>query len=375
MTFRNTLSQFWFNIQYRLFPLVEEQVETISGTYKKLISILELVRIEQFLPCYRFIEGRPVKDRACIARAFIAKQVLKLTYTKQLVDLLHQDKQLRVICGWSLDSQLPSMSKFSRAFQEFAAIALPDRVHQALVSGLYQDKIVGHLGYDSTAIEAREKAAKKEGTRAERKLANQRYSRENKGKLGRKGKQMQQPLYEMLEELPSSCDFGMKMNSRGVATVWKGYKFHVSTDDHGIPITAILTSVSLNDCEAAIPLMAKTNKNVRNFYDLMDSAYDVSEIKEYSRQLGRIPIIDKHARSVKQKEGKEAEAKRKHLLNAYTAEDKRYKNRFPKERSNSLLKEYFGGRRIQYKGHAKVFCHLMFGMLVCASTLVIKLLN
>lgn len=377
MTFRSTLSQMWFNIQYTLFPLVEQQAGELCDQYKKLISILELVRIETFLPCYRFNFGRPTKDRVFIARAFIAKIVLKLPYTKQIVRALQKDKQLRIICGWEEHSPIPSESKFSRAFKEFAESSLPDKVHQALIRDVYKDKIIGHICNDSTSLIGREKALKKKGTTKERKkMANERYKREKRGEeLSRRKKQMTQPVDEMIAELPARCDFGMKKNAQGVTTAWKGYKLHAAIDDMGIAISAILTSASLNDCEVGIPLMAKSNQVVNNFYDLMDSAYDVDEIKEYSLSLGHVPLIDVNARGEAQKIENEKEEKRKCLLNAYTAEDIRYRSRFPKERFNGIFKEYYGGKNIQYKGSLKVFCHSMFGILTYTATTLLSLLN
>ena len=377
MSFRSTLSQMWLNIQYKLFPSLEEHIGTLPDKYKELVSVLELVRIESFLPCYRFCNGRPPKDRAFIARAFIAKTVLKLPYTNQIIDLLKQDNQLKVICGWESHSKIPHKSKFSRAFKEFAESSLPDKVHQALVREVYKDKIIGHIGNDSTPLVGREKPLKKVGTRQERKkLANERYLKEKKGEVvGRKTKQMNQTLEEMIAEIPTSCDIGMKKNAQGIVTVWKGFKIHAAVDDMGIPVSVIISSASLNDCEVGIPLMAKTNRVVTNFYDLMDSAYDVPEIKEYSLSLGHVPLIDVHARSTAQKTEKEDESKRKKLLKAYTAEDRRYKKRFSKERFNSMFKEYYGGRNIQYKGPVKVFCHAMFGILAYTAVTIISLIS
>lgn len=374
MTFRSTLSQFWFNIQTTLFPFLNSHIGFLSPEYQTLVAVLELIKIEEFLPCTKFNFGRPCKDRARIARAFIAKVVLKITHTKQLVNILKRDKHLRMICGWEEGSTVPSESKFSRVFQEFAEISLPDNAHQLRIKEVYKDKTVGHLIKDSTSITAREKPLKKQGSSQERKKqANERYIREKNGELGRKQKQRMQTLDEMLHDLPISCDIGAKKNAQGYMMVWKGYKLHAAVDDNCIPIAAILTSASLNDCEAAIPLAEKSNKLVKNFYDLMDSAYDVKEVKEHSLSLGHVPIIDKHCRSKAQKLEKEAEKKRKRILNAFTAEDKRYKERFSKERFNALFKEYYGGKGVQYKGYKKVFCHSMFGILVLTATSLLML--
>lgn len=376
MHFRTTLSGLWSNIQQQLFPMLEKYVGPLPAEYRKLVAILEIIKIEESMPCTRFNFGRPCKDRAFIARAFIAKKVLKLTYTKQIVNLLRQDRQLKIICGWDSTSEIPSESKFSRVFSEFAANYLPDRVHQSLIREVYKDQIIGHVVCDSTTLIGREKPLKKEGTPKERKKqANDRYLREKKGELSRRQKQMKQPLSEMFAELPKSCDIGRKKNAQGFSITCKGRKLHLAVDDLGMPLAAHMTSASLNDSEAAIPLMAKVNKVVTYFYDLMDSAYDVPEIKEYSRGLGHVPIIDIHARSKAQKEDKNAEQKRKHLLNAFTAEDKRYKERFSKERVNGIFKEYYGGRNIQYKGHDKVFCHAMFGLLALSANILLKFIQ
>ncbi|MBA3238393.1 MAG: IS5/IS1182 family transposase, partial [Parachlamydiaceae bacterium] len=100
MSFRQILSQFWSNVQYTLFPQLEKDLGELSPDHKKLVAILELVRIEEFIPCGRFTNGRLKEDRSAIARAFIAKIVFKLPYTKNILKELKNDKQLKKICGW-----------------------------------------------------------------------------------------------------------------------------------------------------------------------------------------------------------------------------------------------------------------------------------
>ncbi len=374
MFFRNSFSLLLNNIQQQLFPLVENYVGKISDQYKKLISILELVRIEDFIPCTRFNLGRRCCDHAPIARAFIAKFVLKISYTKQLIERLQADTQLRVICGWDSTSKIPSESKFSRTFKKFVEASVPDKAHERLIKKFYENEIIGHITKDSTPIIARERALKKEGTKKERKkLSNKRYQQEIKGEIkGRRQKQLTMELNEAIAELPKRCDIGCKKSSQGYLMAWKGYKLHMAISDNCMPVCAILTSASLNDCEVAIPLANKANQLVQNFYDLMDSAYDVAEVKEHSIMLGHVPIIDENSRGKAKKEKKEAETKGKKILNFSTAEDKRYKNRFPTERCNALFKDFYGGRCIFYRGHSKVFCHSMFGLTALTASIVLK---
>lgn len=376
MSFRNKLAKMWNNVQYKLFPDLESRVSELSPQYKDLVAILELVRIEEFLPCTRFNFGRPSKDQTFIARSFIAKIILKIPYTKDLIRTLKADKQLKVICGWDITSKIPSEAKFSRAFQKFAENSLPDKVHQAIISKVYKDELICNLVKDSTPIIAREGYLKKEGsTKERRRLLNIKQNKEKREGKSRKQKQLKQDLDTMIGELPIQCDIGTKKGSNGYNTTWKGYKLHAAVDDNCIPISAILTSASLNDSEVAIPLAIKSHQLAKNCYDLMDSAYDAPEIKEHSYSLGHVPIIDSRSRTIKQKIEKKAEQKRKHLLKAYAAEDKRYRERLPKERFNASLKDFFGGKNIFYKGHSKVFCHLMFGVLTLTAKTLLTLIQ
>jgi hypothetical protein len=376
MSFRNKLSQMWGNIQSVLFPDLVSRVGELSILHKKLISILELIRIEEFLPCNRFNNGRIPKDRPQIARSYIAKIVFKLQDTKQLAECLKRDEQLRVICGWERSSTIPSLSKFSRVFHEFASISLPNIVHEALIKEVYKDELILHLVKDSTPIEAREKALKKELGPKERKKINDRNNKRRKraGELNRRAKQLEQKdLNKMIEDLPKACDKGMKRSAQGYTTIWKGYKLHAAVDDNCIPITALVTSASLNDCEVAIPLAEKASLAAKNLYDLMDSAYDHIEIKRHCESLGHVAIIDPCPHNKVQKIQKEAEREGKKLFK--TAKDIRYKNRFPKERFNAVYKDYHGGRTIYYRGHEKISCHVMFGVLVLAASTLIKIIT
>ncbi len=54
----------------------------------------------------------------------------------------------------------------------------------------------------------------------------------------------------------------------------------------------MLTAASVHDSQVAIPLATITAWRVTNLYDLMDSAYDVAAIKQHSRDLNHVPIID-----------------------------------------------------------------------------------
>lgn len=105
----------------------------------------------------------------------------------------------------------------------------------------------------------------------------------------------------MLAELPTEYGIGGKRNAKGYVTHWIGYKFYIDAADGDIPISYLLTSASLHDSQAAVPLARITASRVTNLYDLMDSAYDTPEIREHSRSLGHVPIMDANPR----RDGKE----------------------------------------------------------------------
>ena len=111
-------------------------------------------------------------------------------------------------------------------------------------------------------------------------------------------RQASMTLPEMLNDLPNCCKVGTKRNAKGHKESWIGYKLHLDVADGDIPISCVMTSASLHDSEAAIPLAKMTAQRVTNIYDLMDSAYDVREIWETSRELGHVTIIDKNPRSM-----------------------------------------------------------------------------
>src|SRR6187455_2548408 len=112
----NRISQFHRTLQYDLLPKAEQSLGLLSEKHKKLISILELIRIEEHIPRGWFCMGRPRKDRHAMARAFIAKVIFRIQFTCDLIVLLQNDLQLRVICGWANSSDVPSEAKFSRVF-------------------------------------------------------------------------------------------------------------------------------------------------------------------------------------------------------------------------------------------------------------------
>ena len=375
---RETLTSAWTYIQGFLFPMLREEVGPLTAQHERLVTVLDVARIEAFVQMWPGLPGRPPADRHALARAFVAKAVLNLPTTLALIERLAADAVLRRLCGWESRRGLPSESTFSRAFAEFAASSLPARVHEALIRKTHKDRLVGHISRDATAIEARERPVKRSSSAscgsAPLKVqpapatAPRKRGRPKKGEAAAKKKprrlerQAGMTLAAMLADLPTACSTGIKRNAKGHNVSWIGYKLHIDTADGDIPISCLLTSASVHDSQAAIPLASITAGRVTNLYDLMDSAYDAPEIWDKSRALGHAPIIDaKPRRGCKAQAAAEELARRR--AGYEPAEAIRYNERTAAERVNGALKDSYGGRTVRVRSHTKVFCHPMFGIL------------
>jgi len=366
----NKIAEIWSRVQQRLFPDLGECLPGMREEHYRLAIILEVIRIEDHVPpAWARWYGRKPSDRKAVARGFVAKVVYKIPTTKALVERLSVDKNMRAICGWEHAGQVPSESTFSRAFEAFAKTGLLDEVHEALVKAYLSDRVVWHVSRDSTAIEAREKPTCKEKRSAASKY---KRGRPRKGEdrpvreERRLVRQRKQSAAVSLTELPCACDVGIKPDSKGRKVPWVGYKFHMDIGDNGIPLFAVTTSASLHDGQVAIPMAKVTAERVTSWYDLMDSAYDAKEIRDESRELGHVPIIDTRA--------KWGNAGGWGNTTMEPDRARRYRNRAPMERVNARLKDDCGGRNVRVRGKPKVHTHLMFGVLVIFAEALLSLL-
>ena len=222
------------------------------------------------------------------------------------------------------------------------------------------------MSRDSTAIAGRETAAPQAAPppRPKRRLDRPRKGEQRPKELSRLERQVSMTLEEMLEDLPKACDIGVKRNGKGHPESWTGYKLHLDAIDGEIPVSCLLTSASVHDSQAAIPLATLTSGRVDSLYDLMDSAYDTTEIRAFSEKLGHVAIIDVNPRRrAEMKAERKREALAQRCIGHVSAQARRYRERSNVERVNGRLKEEFGGRHVRVRGPGKVMCHLMFGIL------------
>lgn len=359
---RTQLTQSHRLFQHELVPLLESDLgHALTPKLMQLVQIWELIEIERFVPSTRGAIGRPARERHALARAFVAKAVLGLSETSALIERLAVDRSLRRLCGFDLRHPAPNESLFSRAFAEFAAGGLASRVHEALIKSQLGTALIGHLSRDSTAIPVRESPATATPTPKADALPApaKKRGRPRQGDARadaeptptRIQRQRAHPdLAAMLADLPTGCDIGTKRNSNGYKTSWIGYKLHLDVGDGMVPISAIVTSASVHDSQVAIPLATLSAQRVTTLYDLMDAGYCSPLLREHSRQLGHVPLIDHNPRRGEKREFAPHEAQR-------------YQERTAVERVNGRLKDSFGLHRVNVRGHQKVAGHLMFAVL------------
>lgn len=347
-----SLGSLWNSIQSWLFPMLEDELGELDEQHREFVTVCEICDPQSHMDAYRWLgNGCPPNSRLALFKAFIAKAVWDFPTTRDLIDAVRHRPTLRRLCGWEMLAKVPSESTFSRAFTAFAKDQLPQRIQEAMIQAHYGEKIAGHISRDGTAIHGREKAAKKTPIATAEETGSTRLQR-----------QLQRPLDENLADLPRECDWGTKKNSKGKKQTWRGYKLHLDAIDGDIPISWLVTSASMHDSQAAIPLAQMSDARVTSLYDLADAAYDAKEIRQMSERLGHIAIIDHNPRRGEKRQFAPAQAIR-------------YNQRSSAERVNSHLHDNHGGRHVRVRGGVKVAAHLSFGLLVIAAEQLLKLLS
>ena len=349
-------------LQQQLFPALEQELGPMSERMEEFVRALALVGLDGFVTV-RHGRGRRPHDRSNIARAFLAKAIFNLPHTRALLERLAHDEVLRCLCGWESAGDVPDETVFSRAFAEFAKSEFPQRVQQALVRRTRAQRLVGHILRDSTAIPVSEKPTEKKAARPPaRRLHRKAGTAKSPEQMGPSERQWKgkMTLPEMLAELPTACDKGCKPNAQGRKEIWVGYKLHLDVADGEIPISYILSSASLNDMQVAIPLAKMSEQRVQSCYEVMDTGFDCTAIREHGREQNHVPIIPYQKRGVKA------------APELAPHEWMRYRERSAVERVFSRLKDQYGAANVRVRGAAKVMAHLMFGVLALTADQVLR---
>ncbi len=431
-TILSRLSQFWIYYQNILFPFLREE-DHLEPTpvLEKVIRVLEFTKIESFIPSTKGYVGRPTKDRAAIARSFVAKAVLNLPTTEMLIDRLRIDRVLRRICGFESVKHVPDASRFSRAFAEFAELGLPAKVHEALIRSQLKGHISGHNAIDSTAIEAREKPVSKakaiESTKQETTpqitlipdpstiietkdakivvpittdavdppvpsvvltvaattdatiampKSNETTTEEPpKKKVGRppKGeKQSEKPNLikkQIIQSIEKAIENLPTQCDVGTKKNSKGHK-----------VSWIGYKLHIDTIDGDIPIAAVlTSASVHDSQVAIPLIRIANERVIYFYDLADAAYCSSEIRNESRRQGNvpiiDHNPRNGNKIEFLPHEAERYKNRSQAERVNSFLKDNHGGCHVRVKGATKVFSHLMFGILVIAAEQILRLFS
>lgn len=116
LTPRAVLTQFSHLLQTTLLPAVSDEIGTLTPQLESLVSVLALVPLGKIVESNRHQVGHPSCERQNLASAFIAKAVLNLVHTGQLID------RLKSRCAAATDLRLALPIRHSSRVQLFACI-------------------------------------------------------------------------------------------------------------------------------------------------------------------------------------------------------------------------------------------------------------
>ena len=362
----NKLSGIWRRIQGSLFPRLDDALSSpMTDDHKKVAKILEIVRAEDVIRQPHQWTGRPAHEWALIGRAFVAKAVLGLTSTRDLISRLKVDENLRRLCGWQ-NGQVPSESTFSRVFAQFATLNMPERIHGILIREHVGGALVENSSIDGSALEGREKAVRK---KEPKKRPPKKRGRKKKGEevvvvpadIPALDRYTRMNPGEIAKAIPKDCDWGGKKNSQGNVECWRGFKIHIHSAEGEIPLAVLVTSASVHDSQPVPYLVKRTKERCPNvLYTLTDAAYDAQSITRLIEGYGGVHVTDSNPRGGEK-------------IPLDPAKKERYKKRSGAERLFSRLKEEFGVTFLRVRGPRKVTAHVMFAVLALTADQLLRL--
>ena len=102
MPITNLIRDNWCRFQGELFPEIQDAVGPLLKNHQRFVMALGIICPEDFTLRISQRDGRPLCDRINLVRAFIAKAIWDIPTTRDLVERLKVDRQMRNLCGWVL---------------------------------------------------------------------------------------------------------------------------------------------------------------------------------------------------------------------------------------------------------------------------------
>jgi hypothetical protein len=116
ISLREHLVQFSNVLQTAWFDRLEQELGPLSEKAQGLVSVLEMVSLSRWIAPRRGWRGRPCRDRQAVGAGFLAQAIYGLETTRQVLERLQTDRQLRCLCGWNEVHQIPHGINFLAGF-------------------------------------------------------------------------------------------------------------------------------------------------------------------------------------------------------------------------------------------------------------------
>ncbi|WP_055107404.1 IS1182 family transposase [Paenibacillus ihumii] len=295
-----------------LFTLQELYEMEQKDRFREVFSTIDIAPILRLVR-KTSLYGAPIEvNYRSMVYSLIIRIVERIPTIKDLIKRLQHDILFRLDCGFMLSESIPSASSYSRLMRKISESHALEEMQQqllehAMAEGFITDDTVA---IDATHIEARDQApAKQEKEKPEPKKRGRKAKAEREAWLKQKQEEEEQkPIFEkeiaaqlhepfniLRDQMPLDPQWGVKKNSDGKNVFWYGYKGHLAVGSQSQYILgAMLSSGSLNDGKAAIPLlkgMALQHPNFNIKYVTMDAGYDYEAIYKQIREADAHAVI------------------------------------------------------------------------------------
>ncbi|AZK44881.1 transposase [Paenibacillus lentus] len=293
-----------------LFTLQELYEMEQKDRFREIFAAIDITPILRLVK-KTALYGAPIEvNYRAMIYSLIIRIVERIPTIKDVIKRLQHDILFRLDCGFMLSESIPSAASYSRLVKKMSqSHALEDiqtqLLAQAMTEGFITDDTVA---IDATHIEARDQApAKQEKEKPAPKKRGRKSKAEREAWLKQKqDEEEQKPIFEkeiaaqlnetfhhLRDQMPLDPQWGVKKNSDGKNVFWYGYKGHLAVGTQSQYILgAMLSSGSLNDGKAAIPLLkglASIHPHFKFSYATMDAGYD------YELIYKQIRTVDAHA--------------------------------------------------------------------------------
>lgn len=116
-----------FQLKFPLAPGGQVVAGISEAELKRLATVLDGFGLQCADEAADRRRGRPKKNRTAMARSLAMRALLSLPSLAAMLDLFRADPELRRVCGWQHQAEVPSCATFSRALPEIL-VYLPEPV-------------------------------------------------------------------------------------------------------------------------------------------------------------------------------------------------------------------------------------------------------